>query len=67
MNTITLSEEKLHKVLNDVEVLISDVTSLLDQDEIAQRRMKEIKTNPSVAKSEKELDLYLRKRGIKIE
>ena len=67
MATITISEEKFDKILADVELLIEDVSSLLNQDEIAKKRMQEIKTNPSIAKSEKELNTYLKKRGIKIE
>ena len=67
MGTITVSEEKFNKVMSDVEALIEDVSSLFDQDEIAKQRIKEIKTNPSIGKSEKELDSYLKKRGVKVE
>ncbi len=67
MPQITISEEKLHKVLNDVEILIEDVALLLDQDKIAQKRLQELKTQPSLAKSEHELDAYLKKRGVKVE
>ncbi len=67
MATITISEEKFNKVLADVEVLIDDVAELLDQNEIAKQRMAELKLNPSIGKSEKELDEYLRKRGVKID
>ena len=42
MATITVSEEKLNKVLADVETLIEDVSSLVDQDEIARKRIDEI-------------------------
>ena len=66
MATITISEEKLNKVLADVETLIEDVSSLLDQDAIAKKRMAEIKANPSIGKSEKDLDDYLKKRGVKV-
>lgn len=67
MANITISEEKLNKVLADVENLIEDVSSLLDQDEIAKKRMAEIKANPPIGKSENELDDYLKKRGVKID
>lgn len=67
MTNITISEEKLNKVLADVENLIEDVSSLLDQDEIAKKRMDEIKVNPSIGKSENELEDYLKKRGVKID
>ena len=62
-----ISEEKLSKVLHDVETLIIDVSDLVDQDLIAERRLAEIKQNPSIGKSENELDEYLKKRGVKIE
>ncbi len=67
MTTITVSEEKFNKVLADVELLIEDVASLFDQDEIARKRIAEIEVDPSIGRSEKELDEYLRKRGLKIE
>ena len=67
MTTVIISEDKLHKVLEDVEVLIEDVASLLDQNKIARARLVEIKANPSIGKSEKELDDYLKKRGVKLE
>ena len=67
MGTITISQEKFNKVIADVEALIEDVSSLFDQDELAKQRMQEIKANPSIGKSEKELDAYLRKRGVKVE
>ncbi len=67
MTTITVSEDKFNKVLADVELLIGDVASLFDQDEIARKRIAEIEDNPSIGRSEKELDEYLRKRGLKIE
>jgi len=66
MGTLVISEEKFDKVIADVEQLIGDVTDLFDQDEIAKKRMKEIDANPSIGKSEQELDSYLRKRGVKI-
>ena len=67
MGTITVSQEKFNKVIADVEALIEDVSSLFDQDELAKQRMKEIKANPLIGKSENELDVYLRKRGVKVE
>ena len=64
MAPITLSEEKLDKVIADVEHLIEDVVALLDQDAVARTRMAEIKSNSSIGKSEDELDKYLKKRGV---
>ncbi|MEK6963701.1 MAG: hypothetical protein AABX70_04695 [Nanoarchaeota archaeon] len=67
MTDVVLPEEKLRKVLTDVEVLIEDVASLIDQDKVAKKRLAEIKADPSIGRSEKELDDYLRKRGVKID
>ncbi len=67
MATIIVSEEKFNKVLTDVENLIEDVANLFDQDELARKRLAEIKVNPSIGKSEKELDDYLKKRGVKVD
>ena len=66
MGTITISEEKFNKVINDVENLLEDVIKLLDQDGIAKKRLKDIKNDPSIAKSDKELEDYLKYRGVKI-
>lgn len=66
MGTITIPEEKFHKVLTDVETLIADVTALFDQDEIARQRLAQIKEAPSIGKSEKDLDAYLKRRGVKV-
>ncbi|MBI2545925.1 hypothetical protein HYV81_01985 [Candidatus Woesearchaeota archaeon] len=66
MGSITLSEEKFNKLMADVEALIEDAASLFDQEEIAKQRMKDIKENPSIGKSEKELDAYLKKRGVQL-
>ena len=67
MATVAVSEEKFNKVIADVENLIEDVTDLFDQDEVAKKRLAAIKANPSIGKSEKELDDYLKKRGVKVE
>ena len=67
MATVTMSEEKFNKVIADVENLIEDVADLFDQDEIAKKRIKDIKSDPSIGKSEKELDDYLKKRGVKVD
>ena len=67
MATITISEEKFNKVIADVENLIEDVAELFDQDETAKKRLAEIKANPSIGESEKELDDYLKKRGVKVD
>ena len=66
METISIPKNTLNKVLYDVETLIEDVASLFDQDMIIKTRLKEIREKPSIGKSEKDLDEYLKKRGVKI-
>ena len=39
---------------------------LNDQDDVVKTRLKEIRDNPSIGRSEKELDAYLAKRGVKV-
>ncbi|MBU4266917.1 MAG: hypothetical protein L6243_03770 [Candidatus Altiarchaeales archaeon] len=67
MGTITLSEDRFRKVLADVETLVEDVTSLVNQDDVVKKRIAEIKANPSIGRSEEELDEYLKRRGVKID
>ena len=67
MTPVTVYRTKLDKVLTDIEVLTRDVTSLFDQDILAQQRLHELKSNPSLGKSEKQLKDYLKKRGIKVD
>ena len=67
MASLILSEEKLSKVLTDVEILIEDVASLLSQDNVVRKRLADLKLNPSIGKSEKELNDYLRRRGVKVD
>ena len=66
MANITVSEEKFNKVLADVENLIADVTDLFDQDKIVKERIADIEADPSIGKTEKELDSYLKRRGAQI-
>ncbi|MBI2655397.1 hypothetical protein HYX06_03165 [Candidatus Woesearchaeota archaeon] len=67
MANLNVSEEKFNKVLADVETLIEDVSDLFDQDEIAKERISDIEKNPSIGKSEKELEDYLKQRGVKVD
>ncbi|MEK6907126.1 MAG: hypothetical protein AABW45_01220 [Nanoarchaeota archaeon] len=65
METLSISKEKFSKILEDFEVLINDVESALSEENlIVRKRMNEIKLNPSIGKTEQELDDYLKKRGV---
>jgi len=68
MENLTISKEKFSKILEDFEVLINDVESALSQENmIVKKRLNDIKINSSIGKSERELDLYLKNRGAKID
>ena len=67
MASISVPVDKLNKVLMDVEVLIGDVALLMNQDEIAKKRLSDVKNNSSKSVSEEELNVYLKKRGVEIE
>ncbi len=67
MGLIAVRGDRLNRVLADVEILVEDVANLFDQDKIAKERLVEIKKDPSMGKSENELNNYLKKRGVKIE
>jgi hypothetical protein len=65
--TITLSRERFKKVLLDFEVLLEDVTELVNRDDIVRQRIADVKSDPSMGKTEDELDAYLKKRGVKVD
>lgn len=67
MDTINISEDRFKRVLTDVESLLNDITVLINRDDIVRQRIAEIHANPSIGKTEKELDEYLKKRGIEID
>lgn len=68
MDTICISKEKFGQVISDVERLVSHFEELAeDQENIVKLRLHDIKEGRIEGKSEKELDDYLKKRGVKIE
>lgn len=68
MESINIPKEKFGQVINDFERLISHFEDLVeDQDKIAKQRLNDIKEGSIKGKSEKELDEYLKKRGVKVE
>ena len=63
MANLIIPKEKFSKILDDFEVLINDVESTLSQENMIIRgRINDIKLNPSIGKSEEELDNYLRNK-----
>ena len=55
MESELVRNDSLNKVLANVELLV--------EDEIAKKRLVEIKKDPTILKSENELNDYLKKRG----
>ena len=69
METVHIPTHKLIQVISDVERLVSDFETLVGekQDIIVKQRLSDVKEGKIKAKTEKELDDYLKKRGVKIE
>ncbi|MBL7147536.1 MAG: hypothetical protein ISS82_01805 [Nanoarchaeota archaeon] len=68
METVCIPKDKLGQVISDVERLVSHFEELIeDQDQVAKQRLSDIKEGRVEGKTEKELDEYLRKRGVKVD
>ncbi|MEK6858177.1 MAG: hypothetical protein AABX39_06325 [Nanoarchaeota archaeon] len=65
METIAVPKAFFGKILDDVEVLIDDVETALD--EKVKQRILEVESGKVKGKTEKEYKEYLAKRGIKSE
>lgn len=55
MTSSTMQEKKLQRVVTDIELLANELIS----DYKVKKRIKDIQMNPSIGKSEEELDNYL--------
>ncbi len=67
MEIIEVKKSDLDKILNTAEILVDEVEQALSQDEIANKRIRDVRTGKTSGRTEKELDVYLKKRGVKIE
>ena len=68
METVSIPKDKLGQVISDMEKLVSHFEDLVeDQDETVKHRLNDIKEGKVEGKSEKELDEYLKKRGVKVD
>jgi len=65
METVTMPKEAFTKILNDVKILIDDFELALDAK--VQQRILDIEAGKIKGKTEKDLDDYLKKRGVKID
>jgi len=67
METVIVPKAKLQVVLSDVERLVSHFEDLVeDQDQIAEQRLEDIKSEKVKGRSEEELNKYLKARGVKV-
>mgnify|MGYP001566746843 CR=1 FL=1 len=65
--TITMPKEDFRKLISDVEIVINDVESILSsEDKLTKKRIDDIESGKVKGKTEKELDEYLKNRGIKV-
>ena len=67
METIQVRKSDFNKIISTAEVLINEVEQALSQDEIAKKRIDDIKAGGIKSRTEEELDNYLKKRGVKID
>jgi len=65
METVAVPKDVFEKILEDVEILIDDVESALDQK--VRKKVHDIETGSITGKTEKDLDTYLKKRGVAID
>ena len=62
METVTISKEIFSKILSDAEILIEDIEMAL-----VKQRVLDVEEGKVEGKSEKDLDDYLKSRGVKVE
>tara|TARA_Y100000310_G_scaffold232975_1_gene235810 strand:- start:1545 stop:1760 length:216 start_codon:yes stop_codon:yes gene_type:complete len=67
MTEIQVSDKQLSTLKKHVEGVARVIGEMTSQDQIAKKRMNEIDADPSIGKSEKELNAYLKKRGVKLD
>ena len=66
METIQVKKSDFDKILNTAENLINEMEQALSQDQIVKKRINDIKTERIKGKTEKDLDNYLKIRGLKV-
>jgi hypothetical protein len=66
METLQIRKEDFSKILDTAGELLAEVEKALSQDELVKQRVTDIREGKVKGKSEKELEEYLRKRGLKI-
>jgi len=67
METVQVRKSDFSKILETAEILVSEVEHALSQDDIVIKRIDDIKLGKVKGKTERDLDEYLKKRGVKID
>ena len=68
MENVNVSREKLVTLFSDMERMVCDFESLAEFDDIVvTSRLNDVKSRKVNGLSEKDLDAYLRKRGVKVD
>jgi len=66
MENIYVEKGDFNKLLATVEILISDVEELKSQNDVVEKRMKEVLIGEIEGKTEEDYNEYLKKRRIEI-
>ena len=67
METLQVKKTDLGRILETAEILITEVERVLSQEEIIKERLADVKEGKIKGRTEKELNDYLKKRGVKID
>ena len=62
METVNVSKDDFNKILNTIEILISDFERVISQNEVISTRIEDVKSGKIKGKSEEDYKDYLKKR-----
>ena len=65
-STVCIPKAKIGQILDDVEKLVTNMEELLEN-EVVNNRLNDVRSGKVKGSSEKELDAYLKARGVKID
>ncbi len=67
MDTVTIPREEYEELIQ-LAAKVEQIDEVIHEpmNELIKKRLREITANPSVGKSEDELDVYLKQRGVKV-
>ena len=65
-STVCIPKARIGQIIDDVERLVTDMETMLEN-EVVNNRLNDVKSGKVKGRSEKDLDAYLKARGVKIE